>query len=134
MCRPPDGFTYSPRHLTPLESERLGINYYKHSIPTGLSLDYCCFTAKLCLPIVIVPLRGAPLVLMPILKLTEPLPVPPSSEVMVIQLALLTAVHGHAVPEVTLIVPAPPPDGNDPKDGEIVFKQLPTDLPAWRTL
>src|SRR4029453_8175053 len=68
-----------------------------------------CLTVTVCPAIVIVPvrLRGRP-VYGATEKVTVPFPLPLSPPVMVIQEALLWAVHGHPVPAVTITLPVPP--------------------------
>jgi len=73
---------------------------------------------------VIVPVRTAA-VFAATVKLTDPLPVPAAPAVIVIHDALLTAVHAHVPPAVTVIaVPAPPASAIDSLAGAIVLVQL----------
>jgi len=58
--------------------------------------------------IVNVPLRSLPVVFAAAVKLTVPFPVPVDPLVMVIQLALLAAIHSHPDCVVTATVPVPP--------------------------
>ena len=58
--------------------------------------------------IVSVPVRPVVDVFAADVKLTVPLPVPAAPAVTVIHAALLTAVHAHPVPAVTVVLPAPP--------------------------
>jgi hypothetical protein len=73
---------------------------------------------------VIVPVRTAA-VFAATVKLTDPLPVPAAPAVIVIHDALLTAVHAHVPPAVTVIaVPGPPASAIDSLAGAIVLVQL----------
>ena len=54
-----------------------------------------------------------------------PLPTPLAPELMVIQPAPLTAVHGQLVPAVTVTAPAPPCALNELFVGEIAYVQAP---------
>ena len=78
-------------------------------------------TVKVWPAMVIVPIRAAP-VLAATVKLTDPVPVPLAPAVIVIHDgALLTAVHAHVPPVVTVIaVPAPPASTIDSLVGAIV--------------
>jgi len=66
-----------------------------------------CVTVNARLAIVSVPVREAP-VFAATLNPTEPLAVPAAPDVIVIQEALLTAVHAHPLPADTATVPGPP--------------------------
>jgi len=68
---------------------------------------------------VIVPVRASP-VFAATVKLTDPGPGPVAPGVIVIHDALLTAVHAHVPPAVTVIVPAPPAAAIDSLIGAIV--------------
>jgi hypothetical protein len=59
----------------------------------------------------IVPLRAAPLLFTPTVKVNVPVPTPPLSDVMVIQPALLVAVQMQSSVVTTVVLPAPPPVG-----------------------
>ena len=63
-----------------------------------------CVTLNVCVAIVSMPVRAAP-VFSATLKPTTPLPVPAAPDVTVSHTALLTAVHGHAAVVVTFTVP-----------------------------
>lgn len=65
--------------------------------------------------------------------MTTPLPLPLPPELIVIQLALLTAVHTQAVVVVTFTLPGPPVASNDRLMGERV-KVQPPDAPDWVTV
>jgi hypothetical protein len=52
-----------------------------------------------------------------IVNVTDPLPVPLAPPVIVIHGTLLTAVHGHAGPVVTVVAPGPPAEPIDPLVG-----------------
>jgi len=67
-------------------------------------------TVKVWLLIAIVPVRELLVVLAAALNATCPLPVPDAAEVIVIQVAVLEAVHEQSVWNVT--VPPPPPCGS----------------------
>ena len=67
--------------------------------------------------IVIVPVLEDVLLFDPTEKLTVPLPEPLAPDVMVIQVALLTAVQLHPVVAVTLTVPVPPEEVHVPLVG-----------------
>ena len=73
----------------------------------------CCETVKVCPPAVIVPVRGVVVEFAATLNVTVPLPEPFAPPVMVIQLALLVAVHVHPVDVVTVNEPLPPLEGID---------------------
>ena len=60
-----------------------------------------CVTVTVCPATVSVPVRGVVAVLAATVKLTPPLPEPLGPVVMVIQLALVAAVHEQLVPDVT---------------------------------
>lgn len=62
-------------------------------------------------PIVIVPVRGMPVMFASKLNCTVPLPVPLAPAVTAIQEAPLTAVHAHPAPAVTATEPDPLPTG-----------------------
>jgi len=66
-----------------------------------------CVTVKVWPAIVKVPLR-APAMLTATLNPTDPFPVPVAPDVIVNHVALLLAVHAHALVVVTATVPAPP--------------------------
>jgi hypothetical protein len=69
-----------------------------------------CETVKVCPAMVIVPLRGAPVVLGVPLNSTEPLPVPLAPDATVSHAALLVAIHGQDADVVTATgLPGPPP-------------------------
>jgi hypothetical protein len=55
-----------------------------------------------------VPVRQLPVVFADTLKFTEPLPVPPLADVIVMNDALLVAAHAHVDGAVTATVPVPP--------------------------
>src|SRR4051794_28964428 len=63
-----------------------------------------------------------------------PDPMPLSSEVTLIQLALVVAVHRHSPAAATLMLPVPPAAASEPDLGEIAFEQPPVSRPAWRTV
>jgi len=67
--------------------------------------------------IVIVPLRGPP-VLLAALNATVPLPVPDGPPVIEIHEALALADHVHPLPAVTVTEPLPPPTSIDASDAE----------------
>lgn len=71
-----------------------------------------CVTVMVAPAIVSVPVR-LEAVLAATLKVTGPLPVPDAPLVTVIQLSLLTAVHGQSAAAVTLVLPFPPGVVND---------------------
>jgi hypothetical protein len=66
-----------------------------------------CLTVKVRPAIVNVPVRLSSLEFLSTLNLTEPLPVPLAPDVIVIQFALLVAVHPQPVPADTVMVPCP---------------------------
>src|SRR5215831_257769 len=67
----------------------------------------------------IVPLRALLLLVAAAMNATEPLPVPLVPAVTVSHVALLTAVHAHEPPAVTVTEPLPPAAGTDWLVGEI---------------
>jgi hypothetical protein len=67
-----------------------------------------CVTVKVAPAIVSVPVRCVVAVLAATLKETVPLPVSLAPAVTVIQELLLTAVHAHVLPAVTVALPVPP--------------------------
>jgi hypothetical protein len=69
--------------------------------------------------IVIVPVRREPVVLAATEYWTVPFPDPLAPDVIVIQLALLAAVHAHPALVVTRTLPAPPPEPKFALLGEI---------------
>jgi hypothetical protein len=75
---------------------------------------------NVCPAIVNVPVRLLPVLFAATVKLTVPFPVPVDPLVMVIQLALLTAVHAHPDCVVTETVPVPPAFSNVSLVGEMV--------------
>lgn len=70
-------------------------------------------TVNVCPPTVIVPVRCVVAVFAATLNATVPLPDPVAVPVIVIQLTLLTAVHGHPPEAATVNEPLPPADGID---------------------
>ena len=69
---------------------------------------------------VTVPLREAPVVFAATVKLLDPRPVIDAPLVIVIQLALLTAVHAQLEPVVTAMLPVVPVEGAFTNTGETV--------------
>jgi hypothetical protein len=80
------------------------------------------FTVNVRPAMVNVPDRAGPFVAAT-LKLTLPLPLPVAPEAMVIQEALLAAVHAQLAPAVTETVPSPPEAGTDRVSGDIANVQ-----------
>ena len=70
-----------------------------------------CVMVTVCPAMVRVPVRGAPVVLAATEKFVEPRPDIDAPLVMVIQLALLVAVHGQLDPVVTAMLLLLPVDG-----------------------
>lgn len=95
-----------------------------HSCPGAPWLTVKDFPA-----IVKVPVRALVLVLAATENLTVPLPEPLLPEVMVIQLAWLTAVQLQELVVATFTVPVPPLAMNDWEVGVIVYSQ--SGAPAW---
>jgi hypothetical protein len=67
-----------------------------------------CLTEKVAPEMLIVPLRDEPLAFAATVKVTAPLPMPPLSEVMVIQPTLLVALQMHSSEAITVVLPLPP--------------------------
>jgi hypothetical protein len=84
-----------------------------------------------CPATVIVPVRAASVVLAATLKLVEPRPVIDAPLVIVIQAALLVAVHAQLDPVVTATLPLVPVDGAFTVVGDTVNEQLSA---AWLTV
>jgi hypothetical protein len=82
-----------------------------------------CVTVNVRPPIMSVLMRDDVLVLAPTVKATVPLPVPVAPAVIVIQPALLVAVHAHPVPAVILTLPVPPAADTDRLAGVIAYVQ-----------
>ena len=93
--------------------------------------DAFCVTVNVWPPIVTVPVRDCVAVLAVTLNVTRALPCPIPLPRTVNQLALLTAVHAHVLPAVTLVNPDPRPEPTVVLAGEIETAQ-PT--PAWVTV
>ena len=74
---------------------------------------------NVCPAIVNVPVRLSPVLFAAAVKCTEPFPLPLDPLVIVIQLALLDAVHGHPDCVVTETVAVPPPLSILPLFGEM---------------
>lgn len=68
-------------------------------------------------PIVIVPDRAGPL-LASAANVTDPFPVPDVALVILIHGAFDEAVHAQPAPALTVVDPAPPPDGTSIRDGD----------------
>jgi hypothetical protein len=77
-------------------------------------------TVTVCPATVSVPVRWVVAVLAATVKLTPPLPEPVAPAVMVIQFALVAAVHEQLVPDVTETVNVLPVDGADTDVGVTV--------------
>jgi hypothetical protein len=90
-----------------------------------------CVTVNMLPPTVSVPVRDAVVVFAATPNVTEPLPVPLAPALMVIQAALLVAVHAQPVAAVTTTVPAPAAAVTVADAGEIVGVQ---GAAAWVTV
>lgn len=87
----------------------IGVGSAKPGVAQGLT---DCQMVNVLPATVSVPLRGP--IAGATVKFTEPLPVPLDAEVIVIQGALLSAVHEHCGSELLIItLPAPPVAGKD---------------------
>ena len=84
-----------------------------------MQLAFACVTVNVVPPIVIVPVRIEVAVFGATLNVTLADPDCDAPPVMVIQDALLTAVHAQAEPAVTALAPLPPVAANDCVFGEI---------------
>ena len=78
----------------------------EHGVPA-------CVTVKVLLPIVTVPVREVVPGFDATLSVTVPVAIPVAPDVTVIQASLLTAVHAHPVPPLTVTVTEPPVPVND---------------------
>jgi len=78
-----------------------------------------CVRVKVFPAMVSIPVRELAPVFCAAEYVTVPLPVMLPDDVMVIQPALLAAVHAHPVPAVTLTLPDPPEAGTDALTGEM---------------
>ena len=100
------------------------------NLPVGRSLNdeeeihgAFCFTVSVFPPMVIVPLRPDGPGFAPTEYEIVPLLIPQLTDVIVIQLRLLTAFHAHRSSVITPILPAPPLATNDAELDEIANSQ-----------
>ena len=80
-----------------------------------------CVTVNVCPPAVIVPVRDVVAEFAATVNVTVPLPDPLAPPVIVIQVALLAAVHVQPLPLVTANELVPPPATTDSETGEIEY-------------